>query len=164
MMHSVLQRYSDNLTCAVLLPCITRHSSLHSATNATNSQLSTGLVDIAHHINPAHDLQRLRHLTNSTLAQAIPKKTLYYNYHVGECQDMLFGVGLVDYASSRGLKDHEIPKIVALCIAEVESRGLKTEGIYRVNIITSLIDHWLMVWQVSGKHTTVMEVCLIKVT
>jgi hypothetical protein len=132
----------------------------NSATNATSCQLSTTLAQVVDEINPVQDLQRLRQLTNATLAQAIPKRTLYYNYQVGECKDMLFGVSLVDYASSRGLKDNELPKIVALCIAEVEARGLKTEGIYRVSFamlsITIEINH---AQQVSGKHTTVMEVC-----
>lgn len=106
----------------------------NSATNATSCQLSTTLAEVVDEINPAQDLQRLRQLTNATLAQAIPKRTLYYNYQVGECKDMLFGVSLVDYASSRGLKDNELPKIVELCIAEVEARGLKTEGIYRASL------------------------------
>lgn len=108
-----------------------------SATNATNSQLSNTLVDIVDEIDPLHDLQHLRQLTASTLTQAIPKKILYYNYQVGECMDMLFGVSLVDYASSRGLKDGELPKIVSLCIADVETRGLRNEGIYRVSLLLS---------------------------
>jgi hypothetical protein len=79
-------------------------------------------------------LKKLRQLTNKTLTAAIPKQTLYQNYQVGECKDMLFGVSLVDYASSRGLKDPKsLPKIVSLCIKEVEARGLKSEGIYRVS-------------------------------
>jgi len=53
---------------------------------------------------------------------------------------MLFGVSLVDYVSSRALKDGELPKIVALCIAEVEARGLKTEGIYRESLLMSPIN------------------------
>lgn len=57
---------------------------------------------------------------------------LYHNYHVGDCPDLCFGVALVDYATSRNLPEGETPKIVQLCIAEIEKRGLDTEGIYRV--------------------------------
>lgn len=104
-----------------------------SATNTTNSQLSNTLREASHEIDTSHDLKHLRQLTNKTLAAAIPKQILYQNYHVGECRDMLFGVSLLDYASSRGLKDPKaLPKVVSLCIREVEARGLKLEGIYRV--------------------------------
>lgn len=87
---------------------------------------------------------RLRHLTSTSLAASIPRKVLYDNYIVGECADMIFGVSLLDYASSRGLREGEVPKLVDMCIGEVERRGLGVEGIYRV----------------SGKHTTVQELAL----
>ena len=45
---------------------------------------------------------------------------------------MIFGVSLVDYTTSRGLPDGSIPKLVHICIEEVEKRGLNSEGIYRV--------------------------------
>lgn len=129
LMVRVIERYSDNLT----------------ATNVTNSQLSTSLGSVVNIIHPIQDLQRLRQLTSKTLAAAIPKPILYCNYQVGECTDMLFGVSLVDYASSRGLRDNELPKIVSICTAEVEARGIKTEGIYRV----------------PGRHAHVMELSLM---
>jgi len=43
------------------------------------------------------------------------------------------GISLVDYASARGLKDNTVPRIVELCIREVEARGMNSEGIYRVS-------------------------------
>lgn len=64
---------------------------------------------------------------------AAPKRVLYTNYYVGDCMDLIFGVGLVDYATSRGLSDGEVPKIVRICINEVDRRGLNSEGIYRVS-------------------------------
>jgi hypothetical protein len=92
----------------------------------------SGMSEVINQINPAHDLYRLRQLTSASLQSAFPKRVLYFNYHAGECRDMLFGISLVDYASSRGLKDNLVPKIVSNCISEVESRGLRSEGIYRV--------------------------------
>jgi hypothetical protein len=66
------------------------------------------------------------------IESSIPGSVYYYNYHVGECKDLIFGVGLTDYATSKGLPEGEIPRIVQLCIEEVERRGLDSEGIYRV--------------------------------
>lgn len=85
------------------------------------------------------------------LAAATPGPQYYQNYYVGECCDLIFGVSLVDYATTKGLADGEIPKIVRLCIREIEDRGLDAEGIYRVsnlqprllqNDVISLIGFW----------------------
>lgn len=145
-MKTVLDKYVNNLT----------------ATHATNQQLSTVLQETVGNISPARDIARLRPLAAKGLAAAKPKRIMYYNYHVGECRDMLFGVGLVDYASSRGLKDGELPKIVGLCIKEVEERGLKNEGIYRVCTFASLFLVKLISSQISGRHATVVEVCFCR--
>ena len=67
------------------------------------------------------------------IQQYCPRRVLYTNYYVGDCNDLIFGVSLVDYATSRGLQDGQIPKIVRICIQEVEARGMNTEGIYRVS-------------------------------
>lgn len=67
-----------------------------------------------------------------SLALSIPPPTLYYNYHVGECQDLIFGVTLVDYATARA-NENEVPKTLRICIDEVDKRGLDAEGIYRVS-------------------------------
>lgn len=53
---------------------------------------------------------------------------------MGDCSDLVFGVSLVDYATARGLPEGDIPKLVKLCIAEVDKRGLSSEGIYRVSL------------------------------
>lgn len=39
----------------------------------------------------------------------------------------------MDYATAKGLTDGELPKIVRICIEEIEARGLDAEGIYRVS-------------------------------
>jgi hypothetical protein len=66
-----------------------------------------------------------------SLALSIPPPTLYYNYHVGECQDLIFGVSLADYATARGI-ENDVPKVLRICIDEIDKRGLDAEGIYRV--------------------------------
>jgi hypothetical protein len=67
-----------------------------------------------------------------SLALSIPPAILYYNYHVGECQDLIFGVSLADYATARG-SENDVPKVLRICIDEIDKRGLDAEGIYRVS-------------------------------
>ena len=67
------------------------------------------------------------------LALATPKPLYYQNFAGGECRDLIVGVSLVDYATAKGLGEGEIPKIVRICIKEIEERGLDAEGIYRVS-------------------------------
>ncbi len=74
----------------------------------------------------------------SSLALSIPPRTLYYNYDVGECPDLVFGVSLVDYATARESQNN-VPNILRLCIEEVDKRGLEAEGIYTVSSSTRLV-------------------------
>ena len=67
------------------------------------------------------------------LSSLTPRPVYYYNFNVGECKDLIFGVSLVDYATARGLAEGEIPKIVRICIEDIDRRGLEAEGIYRVS-------------------------------
>lgn len=85
-------------------------------------------------VSPEKDVYLVTTHIPRALASLIPKPILYYNYTVGECSDLIFGVSLVDYATSRGLGETEIPKIIRICIQEVDERGLESEGIYRVRI------------------------------
>ncbi|KAI6045164.1 hypothetical protein EDC04DRAFT_2889347 [Pisolithus marmoratus] len=113
----VLEKYLDNLM----------------ATTVTQTQLSEHARAVIQMISPEKDRALATNQLPRSLASLIPKPILYYNYNVGECNDLIFGVSLVDYATSRGLSDGVIPRIVQLCIAEVDRKGLETEGIYRVS-------------------------------
>lgn len=83
-------------------------------------------------ISPERDTLLISTHIPRLLASATPKPVYYYNYNVGECRDLIFGVSLVDYATSRGLTEGDIPKIIKICVKEIEERGMNTEGIYRV--------------------------------
>lgn len=85
-------------------------------------------------INPAQDTVIISNSIPKLLASATPKPMYYQNYHVGECKDLIFGVSLVDYATTKGLGEGEIPKIVKICVEEIDERGLEAEGIYRVRV------------------------------
>ena len=49
-----------------------------------------------------------------SLASAIPDPILYQHGQVGFCNDLLFGISLVDYATAKGLQDGEVPKIIRI--------------------------------------------------
>lgn len=69
-------------------------------------------------------------------------KVLYENAFLGPCRSLLFGVALTDYVASNapGRKDREggpaghlVPLIVQRCIDEIDRRGARLEGIYRIS-------------------------------
>jgi Rho GTPase-activating protein 12/27 len=121
MVRSVVEVHSENTN--ILL----------SATSMTTTQLSQHVRDSVSTISPEKDTSAVASQAARSLALATPRPTLYFNYHVGECRDLIFGVSLVDYATSRGLAEGEIPRVVKLSIEEIEKRGLDSEGIYRVH-------------------------------
>ena len=84
-------------------------------------------------ISPEKDATNLKSLIPSSLAHAIPDPILYQHGQVGPCNDLIFGFSLVDYATTKGLKDGAVPKIVRICIQAIDLRGLESEGIYRVS-------------------------------
>jgi hypothetical protein len=86
----------------------------------------------AEKISAKTDTSVLATSLRSSLALSIPPRTLYYNYHVGECSDLVFGVSLAVYATDRE-SQRNIPNILRLCIEEVDKRGLDVEGIYAVS-------------------------------
>jgi Rho GTPase-activating protein 12/27 len=103
-----------------------------SATTTTQTQLVNHARSMVHKISPDDDVSVVAAKNRRNLPLDSPKPVLYHNHYVGDCQDLLFGVNLVDYATARGLPDGEIPRIVRLCIQEIDERGLTFEGIYRV--------------------------------
>ncbi|MBW0530792.1 hypothetical protein O181_070507 [Austropuccinia psidii MF-1] len=90
-------------------------------------------------INPETDLRRY---TESTIIEFNEPKVLYENAFAGPCLSLLFGVAINDYCASNPGKGW-IPLLVCMCIDEIEKRGLKLEGIYRVSgkmqSVTSLV-------------------------
>ena len=75
------------------------------------------------------DTSNLRASFCRALSFSIPPLTLYRNYRPGAYSDLIFGVPLVDVETD---KDN-VPKVMRMCIEEVEKRGLNTKGIYSVS-------------------------------
>jgi len=90
------------------------------------------LRSIVERISPQRDVDKVKTHIPRSLASAIPDPILYEHGLVGECSDLIFGFSLVDYATAKGLLEGSVPKIIRICIEEIDKRGLETEGIYRV--------------------------------
>ncbi|KAJ7293179.1 hypothetical protein C8J57DRAFT_18129 [Mycena rebaudengoi] len=113
----VLEKYTDNMT----------------ATTTTQTQLSVHARGVVDKISPELDVSKLTSHIPRSLASAIPERILYHHGQVGECNDLIFGFSLLDYATANNLQEGEAPKIIQICIKEIDQRGLESEGIYRVS-------------------------------
>ena len=60
---------------------------------------------------------------------SVPPVTLYRNYRPSGYSNLIFGAPLVDPTSNQ----YDVPKVVRMCIAEVEGRGLNVNKIYSVS-------------------------------
>jgi hypothetical protein len=104
-----------------------------SALFSTNLQLASHGAQQVEKVSTGRDMKGVRAYIAQSLQSSIPKPIVYHNFHVGECKDLIFSFSLQDYATARDLPEGEIPKIVRICIEEVDRRGLDVEGIYRVS-------------------------------
>ena len=72
------------------------------------------------------DTSDLRVSFRRAIASCTPPLTLYCNYRPGVYSNLIFGVPLVEL----GLNEDEVPKVMRMCIDEVEKRGLNIDKIY----------------------------------
>ena len=76
------------------------------------------------------DTSDLRASFRRALSFSIPPLTLYRNYSPpGAYSELIFGVPLVDLETTQD----NVPKVMRLCIEEVDKRGLKSKRIYSVS-------------------------------
>ncbi len=82
------------------------------------------------------DTSGLRASFRRALSFSIPPLTLYRNYRPGAYSDLIFGVPLgvppVELETNENKLDN-VPKVMRMCIEEVEKRGLDTKKIYSVS-------------------------------
>ncbi|KAI9430914.1 hypothetical protein H4582DRAFT_2103458 [Lactarius indigo] len=72
------------------------------------------------------DTSDLRASFRRSLSFSIPPLTLYRDCRPGAYSDLIFGVPLVDLETD----EDNIPKVMRMCIQEVEKRGLNTRNVY----------------------------------
>ena len=77
------------------------------------------------------DPSDLRASFRRALSFSIPPLTLYRNYRPGAYSDsdLVFGVPLAELE----INQDNVPKVMRMCIEEVEKRGLNTKEIYSVS-------------------------------
>jgi hypothetical protein len=75
------------------------------------------------------DTSGLRASFGHTLSLSIPPLTLYCNYRPEPYSDLIFGVPLLNAATSQD----NVSRVIRTCIEEVERRGLDTHKIYSVS-------------------------------
>ena len=79
---------------------------------------------------------------------SIPPLTFYRNYCPGVYPEMIpdsgmiFGVPLVDVATNQD----NVPKVIKICIEEVEKGGLDAKGIYSVSQPCTCQDSFTHIW------------------
>ncbi|KAI9433317.1 hypothetical protein H4582DRAFT_2082476 [Lactarius indigo] len=66
-------------------------------------------------------------------SNSVPPPTLYRNYRSNGNSKLIFGVPLVDHTANQ----YYVPKVIGMCIAEVEKRGLNANKIYLSGSIDS---------------------------
>ena len=76
------------------------------------------------------DTSNLRVSFSRALSFSTPPLTLYHKYRPGEYSNLIFGVPLVDL----GMLEDNVPKVMRMCIDEVEKRGLSVDKIYTVSL------------------------------
>ena len=102
--------------------CSTSSEKYHNLVMSTEAVVKTALA--------GKDVSDLRASFRQALSFSIPPLTLYRNYSPpGAYSELIFGVPLVDLETSRD----NIPKVMRMCIDEIEKRGLKTKNIYVVS-------------------------------
>ena len=74
------------------------------------------------------DTSDLKASFRRALSFSIPPPTLYCNYRPGAFSQLIFGLPLVDAETN----EDNVPKVMGICIEEVEKRGLDTNKIYSV--------------------------------
>jgi hypothetical protein len=75
------------------------------------------------------DTSGLRASFGHAFSLSVPPLTLYCNARPEPYSDLIFGVPLLNSATSQDY----VPKVIRMCIEEVEKRGLDTHKIYSVS-------------------------------
>ena len=102
-------------------PCSTSRAKYGNLAISTRAEVEKALAGT--------DTSDLRASFRRALSFSIPPLTLYRNYRPGTYSDLIFGVPLVDVETN----EDSIPKVMRMCIEEVEKRGLNIMGIYSVS-------------------------------
>ena len=104
------------------MACSTACGKYHHLAKSTKAEVEKAVA--------GKDTSDLRASFRQDLSFSIPPPTLYRNYNrPGPRLHLIFSVPLVDVETNQG----NVPKVMRVCIEEVEKRGLNTKNIYLVS-------------------------------
>ena len=124
-MNGIVSVLSDFCVNFVILTSqySTSSGKYHNLVMGTEAVVKTALA--------GEDVSDLRASFRQALSFSIPPLTLYRNYSPpGAYSELIFGVPLVDLETTQD----KVPKVMRMCIEEIEKRGLKTKNIYVVSL------------------------------
>jgi hypothetical protein len=75
----------------------------------------------------------LRVSFRQALSFSTPPLAFYRNHRPGGHSNLIFGVPLVDHGATEDNLEDNVPKVMRMCIDEVEKRGLNVDKIYWVS-------------------------------
>ena len=78
------------------------------------------------------DTSDLKVFFRQALYFSTPSLILYRNCRTGGYSNMIFGVPLVNLV----MNEENVPKVMRMCIEEVEKRGLDVDKIYSVRLLS----------------------------
>ena len=81
------------------------------------------------------DTSDLRSSFRRALSYSTPPLALYRNYRPVRDLNLIFGVPLVDHE----VNEDKVPKLMRICIEEVEKRGLNVNKIYSVSLLSRYV-------------------------
>ena len=126
----VLVKYMDGMTSVLCASWNLREFDIAcSTTCAKYDELAMSTRADVEKAFAGTDTSDLRGSFRRALSFSIPLPTLYRNYHPGAYSDLIFGVPPVDLTTNR----NNVPKVMRMCIEEVEKRGLDANRLYLVS-------------------------------
>ena len=135
---NVLIKYMDGMTSVPLCSCgiflyLTQMTCSNTYAKHDDIAKSTG-AEVVNALGRT-DVSNLIASFRRDLSFSTPPLTLYRNYRPGEYPNLIFGVPLVDLR----MNEDKVPKVMRICIEEVEKRGLHIEKIYAVSLLSRYV-------------------------
>ena len=128
---NVLVRYTDGMVSV-----ISSHREILRVSDTVRSSARTKYYDLATSARAKveeafarTDTSGLRASFDHGFSLSVPPLTLYCNYRPDAYSDLIFGLPSVNPTTSQD----NVPKVIRMCIEEVEKRGLETPKIYPVS-------------------------------
>ncbi|KAI9433271.1 hypothetical protein H4582DRAFT_2101678 [Lactarius indigo] len=132
---NVLAKYTDGIASVLLgLREILRDfDTVYSTAYIKHGNLAMSTSAEVEKALSGTDTSGLRASFGHALSFSIPPLTLYCNYRPNTYSNLIFGVPLVNLVTNQD-RDN-VPKVIRMCIEEVEKRGLNTHKVYSVGSI-----------------------------